>query len=125
MNQKIELTKYLLTELNIGSNEKKLKKYLAAWWYNTRKKDVGGLRLTKEGFETLTHLGIKSHRVKFQEEMEYTNQLVIWLDHFIDCPWFVTPREIFVFNDRMAVQLVLFSGNIVKFSQAKAESLKT
>jgi hypothetical protein len=35
----------------------------------------------------------------------------------------LTNREIYVFNDKMAVQLVLFSGNIAKFSTAKAKSL--
>ena len=125
MNQKIKLTQYLLDELGLEGDEKNLKKYLNTWWYNTRKKETGGLRLTTEGFEALIQSGFKSHKVRFDEPIEYTNQLIIQLDHFIDCPWYVTPKFIYVFNDKMAVQLVLFSGNIARFSQAKAESLKT
>jgi hypothetical protein len=126
MNQKIKLTEYLLDELGLADGDKKtLKKYLNTWWYNTRKKETGGLRLTTEGFEALTQSGFKSHKVRFDDPIEYTNQLIIQLDHFIDCPWYITPKFIYVFNDKMAVQLVLFSGNIARFGQAKAESLKS
>jgi hypothetical protein len=62
---------------------------------------------------------------KISSYYNYNNQEIIWLDNFIDCPWFLTKKEIFVFGEKMAVQLVLFSGNIKKFAHAKAENLKS
>jgi DNA polymerase elongation subunit (family B) len=67
----------------------------------------------------------KAYKVKFDQPVEYTNQLIIQLDNFIDCPWHVSNKAIHVFSEKMAVQLVLFSGNIAKFSSAKAKNLKS
>ena len=124
MNQKIDITKYVADQMGLGTDDRIIRRLVATWWQNTRKKDKGGLRLTEKGFECLSE-HIKSHKVRFQEEFIYSNQLVIWLDHFIDCPWYLTNKAIFVFDDKIAIQLVLFSGNIEKFSRAKARSLKS
>ena len=63
--------------------------------------------------------------VRFEEELKlkFSNQLVLRLDKFITCPWYITHRAVWVFDDKMAIQLVLFSGNIEKFTTAKAKSL--
>ena len=123
MNQKIKITKYIAEQFNLPTDDKSIKKLIPAWWFNPRKKEIGGLRLTDEGFARATaHL--KSYKVMFDEPVEYTNQLIIWLDHFINCPWYVTKKEIFVFNEKMAVQLVLFSGNITRYGAAKAKKPK-
>lgn len=124
MNQKIELTTYVAKQSNLPADDKSVKKLIPQWWQNPRMKTTGGLRLTDEGFARFT-TQLKAHRVRFDQPVEYTNQLIIQLDNFIDCPWYVSNREIFVFSERMAVQLVLFSGNIAKFSSAKAKSLKS
>lgn len=123
MKQKIEVTKYVAEQLKLATDEKSIKKLIPVFWQNPRDKEKGGLRLTDKGFEKLKEADIKVHRVRFEEPVQYTNQLIIWLDNFIDCPWYVTNREIFVFSEKMAVQLVLFSGNIAKFSAAKAKKL--
>ena len=124
MNQKIEITKYIADQYNLASDDKSLRKLVSLWWVNPRKKAKGGLRLTDEGFARLS-AHIKFHKVKFTEgPIEYNNQLILQLDNFINCPWYTTKKEIFVTNDKMAVQLVLFSGNIARFSHAKAESIK-
>lgn len=125
MNQKFEITKKVLESLGLTADEKRVKQTIPVWWVNPRKKEKGGLRLTEQGFNCLQQADIKAHQIKFEKPIVYTNQLVIRLDNFIDCPWYVTHREIFVFSEKMAVQLVLFSGNISKFSSAKAESLKS
>jgi len=125
MNLKNDLTKYVAEQLGLSTEEKFLKKLTPVWWQNPRNKSKGGLRLTEKGFECLQQADIKVHRVRFEEPIHYTNQLIIWLDNFIDCPWYVTHKEIYVFEEKMAVQLVLFSGNIVKFSTAKAKNLKS
>jgi hypothetical protein len=124
MNQKVEITRYLANTLDPAVDKKTLKKYLNTWWYNTRLKEKGGLRLTDKGFETLTQAGFESHRVKFQQPIEYTNRLIIQLENFITCPWYVTARCIYVFDDKMAVQLVMFGGDLAKYGQVRANSIK-
>jgi hypothetical protein len=122
MNQKTEITKYIAEQEQLPADEKSIRKLVALWWKNPRNKEKGGLKLTDEGFARLTKY-LKVHRVRFEDEVEYTNQLILRLDNFITCPWYVTRKEVFVFDDKMAVQLVLFSGNITRFSSAKAKSL--
>lgn len=124
MNQKTNITKYVAEQSNLPTDDKSLRKLIRDWWINPRQKVKGGLRLSDDGFVRLT-TQFKSYKVKFDEPVDYTNQLIIRLDNFIDCPWYLTKKEIYVFNDKMAVQLVLFSGNIAKFSTAKAKSLKS
>jgi hypothetical protein len=121
MNQKIEITKYVMTHQGVEITGKTIKQYIRTLWRNIRIKETGGLQLTEQGFNSLLDSDIKAHRVAFQETIDYTNQVIIWLDHFIDCPWYITKKEIYVFNEKTAVQLVLFSGNITRFSAAKAQ----
>jgi hypothetical protein len=124
VNQKIEITKYIAEQAGLGTDERLIRKLNAAWWQNPRKKIKGGLKLTEQGFDILSrYLGY--HKVRFETPPEIiTSQLVLRLDNLITCPWYLTRREVYVFDDKMAVQLVLFSGNIVKFVDAKAENLK-
>jgi hypothetical protein len=122
MDLKTELTRYVAEQAGLPTDEKSIRKLIPVWWQNPRKRDPGGLKLTDEGFARLTAY-VKAHRVRFEEEVEYTNQLILRLDRFITCPWYVKKKDVFVFNEKMAVQLVLFSGNIAKFSTAKAKSL--
>lgn len=124
MNQKTNITKYVVSQSGLSTDDKHIRLFIATWWYSTRKKDQGGLRLTEQGFECISKY-IKSYKVRFQEEFHYNNQLIIRLDRFITCPWYLKNKEIYVFDDKMAIQLVLFGGNIEKFSTAKAKSLKS
>ena len=119
MNQKIEITKKILELLTLDSDEQSVKKIIPIWWCSTRKKSQGGLQLTIKGFEAIRQAGIKEYRIKFLEPIEYSNKVIIWLDKYIDCPFFIQNEQIFVFSERMAVQLMLFSGNIYKFGAAK------
>jgi len=121
INQKIEITKYIAEKLELATDEKNIRKFLSLWWQNPRYKKKGGLRLTDEGFARLTSQ-ITCHRVRFENQLEYTGKLVLEMDNLIECPWYIGKRDIFVFNDKMAVQLVLFSGDISKFTRAKTKS---
>lgn len=124
-SRKIDITKYVAEQEGLATEEPHLKKLLPKWWQNPRLKSTGGMRLTDEGFARLTKY-FTAHRVKFEEtrtQLKFTNQMILRLENFITCPWYITNREVWVFDDRMAVQLVLFSGNIEKFTSAKARSL--
>jgi hypothetical protein len=123
MNQKIEITKYIAEQEKLSTDPNSIKKYLRLWWQNPRSKEVGGLKLTEQGFNLISKY-IKSYEIRYENKFQYTNQLILRLDNYITCPWFTTERGIYVFNETMAIQMVLFSGNIQKFSSAKARSLE-
>ena len=128
MNPKYEITKVVLESLGLPADEKRIKKTIPTWWFSTRIKDKGGLRLTEQGFDCLRKADIKCYEVKFDEPIVATNELIIWIDQNIDCPFFLTNRQIWVFGERTAIQLVLFSGNIAKLHRAQkrfAEKQKT
>jgi hypothetical protein len=125
MNQKIEITKQILNILGIESDETRIRKTIPVWWYSTRKKDHGGLRLTDLGFQAFQKAGIKTYKIKVEDQIHFTNQLIIWIDRFIDCPFYIKNKDIYVFSEKMAVQLVLFSGNVYQYSSAKARTLSS
>lgn len=120
MDYKVTLTKTFLDQLGMPSDDKNIKKFLSIFWQNPRKKGTCGLRLTDVGFVTLTEkLDIKAYPIRFPKETEWTSQLVVRLDKYIDCPYYVSKHTIYLFSEKMAVQLVLFSGDITKFGRSK------
>ena len=123
MNQKIEITKKVLELQGITPDDDRVKKTIPTWWFSTRSKEKGGLRLTEQGFECFQKAGITSHKIRFEKPIVVTNQVLIWFDQLIDCPFYITSKEIHVFNDKIAVQLVLFSGNIERYVRARANKL--
>ena len=122
---KQELTKLISTQLGWPADEKSLAKNHSIIWQNPRKKAQGGQRLTDEGFTVFTEqMDLKSYDIEFPKDFTLTNQVTIWLDRFIDGPYYITKKSIVVFKEKTAVQLVLFSGDVQKFGIAKAMSLK-
>lgn len=125
MKIKEEITNKVLSLLNPNATQKDIEESLNTWWFNKRKKINGGLRLTDKGYIAFIEAGIKDHLIKFDEPITFTNQLTIWLDQQIDCPFFLTNKEIVVFGEKTAVQLVLFSGNVSRFVSIKAKNLRS
>lgn len=120
MNWKETYTKLFLKELGHSINETSLKEYMPLWWQNTRNKGSGGLRLTDEGLETLTKIGLAVYEIPFPKEMTLTTQVIIFLDQFIDCPYYLSKQSITVTNEKKAVELTLFSGDLRKYGIVKA-----
>lgn len=125
MNPKFKITKVVLESLGLEPTDKRIKETIPTWWSNPRQKEKGGLRLTDQGFECFQKADIKFYRVQFDQKLSYTNQLVIWLDRYIDCPFYITNKEIYVFDEKMAIQLVLFSGNVSQFTSVKAKNAES
>jgi hypothetical protein len=123
MDQRIEITRVVLESIGLDATEKRVKETLPIWWQNPRQKDSGGLRLTDQGYTCLKQADIKDYKIDLPKEIEWTNQLIIRMDQFIDCPFYLTKKAIYVFGEKMAVQLVLFSGNIQKYGLSKAMSV--
>lgn len=122
MSQKIEITKKILEIICPENSEKYFKNCIQTWWTNPRQKEKGGLQLTAEGYSAFIKADIKPYHIGFTESPQYTSQLILRLDQLVDTPFYIGKKEVVVFDERMAVQLVLFSGNIFQFTSVKAKS---
>lgn len=123
-NKKLEITKYVMNCLEISDKQHNLKNHLRLWWKNTRQKNKGGLALTGQGFAALSNADIRYYRINFAENLEFESKIILGLDNFIDCPFYITKKEIYVFDEFTAVQMILFEGNIKKFIGAKLDNSK-
>ena len=93
------------------------------WWQNVRESyQARSLRLTKQGFEMLESIDLKIYTVKFPQKIIFTPQTYLWLDEFVDCPYFVDKAKIIVTMEKMALQLMLFAGDVTKYGLARAMS---
>jgi hypothetical protein len=120
MDIKEKLTKTFLEKANTIADDKTLKKYMQIIWKNTRLKGNRSMGLTHAGFLFLKNkVNLKFYEIKLTEDLVLTNQLVIWLDQHLDCPHYLGKNAIFVTKERVAVQLILFDGNLYKFGKSK------
>lgn len=104
-----------------GINSEDVDQYKKSWWYNFRSKNAGGLRLTEEGLNFIsTQAEIKTYKVEFPKDFSITPQVLVWLDNFIDSPYYITKKYMIVLKEKAAFELYLFSGDIKKFGYAKA-----
>jgi len=121
MNWKETYTKIFLKQADKTINDATVTEYLPRWWQNTRNKETGGLRLTEEGLDFIMHnIKLQTYEVPYPADFELTTNSVIWLDNFIDCPYYIGRKSIIVTNEKKAVELTLFSGDIRKFGITKA-----
>jgi hypothetical protein len=120
MNWKETYTKIFLKQLDKSSDDTTVKQYMPLWWQNTREKDNGGLRLTEAGYDIVKQIELATYDIPYPPEMPLTTQVIIFLDQFIDCPYYLTNRSITVTNEKKAVELTLFSGDMRKYGLSKA-----
>lgn len=121
MNWKETYTKIFLKQAEKAITEATLQEYMPIWWQNTRNKSEGGLRLTDEGYRFITEeLHLETYSVPYPKDFELTTQTIIFLDKFIDCPYYMDKRCIVVTNEKKALELHLFSGDIRKYGLSKA-----
>ena len=121
MNWKDTYTKIFLKSLSIAVTEATLKEYMPKWWQNTRSKDEGGLRLTDEGLRVVVEdIQLTTYDVPYPKDFEITTQTIIFLDKFISCPYYMGRRSITVTDEKKALELHLFSGDIRKYGLTKA-----
>ena len=114
-------TKIFLKAWDKSTDEANLKLYSRTWWQNNRTKDTGGLRLTDKGYEFLISiLELREYEIPFTEPIELSPQTIIFLDRFIDCPYYLTDMSITVFSEKKSFELMLFSDDIRKFGIIKA-----
>lgn len=121
MNIKDTYTSVFLEAAGVQTTDKVFKEYRAAWWFNFRNKDSGGLRLTEQGLDFIEkYAKIKTYKIDFPSDFSITPQVLIWLDRYIDSPFFITKKSITVMKEKAAFELYLFSGDIRKIGYNKA-----
>ena len=123
MNWKETYTKIFLKNANISIGENTLKEYMPMWWKNSRSKNFGGLRLTDEGTTFIKEkLQLQTYDVPFPNDFNLTTQVIIFLDKYLDTPYYLADDGVIVTNEKKAMELMLFSGDIRKYGLNKALS---
>jgi hypothetical protein len=123
MDIKDTYTQVFLQAANLEADLETIKKHKSIWWWNFRNKETGGLRLTEEAVTFIEeHAKIKTYKINFPDEFAITPQILIWLDNFIDSPFYITKKYIVVLKEKAAFELYLFSGDIRKLGYNKALS---
>lgn len=103
--------------------EKNISDLRTIWWWNVRNKTDGGLRLTESALKFIEERAeIKIYKIEFPKEFSITPQVLLWLDQFIESPYYIDRRSISVLREKSAFELYLFSGDVKKMGYSKAMS---
>ena len=123
MDRKTAYTRTFMQLLEQPIHDETVKTNYYTWWQNVRESyQARSLRLTKQGFEMLESIELKTYTIKFPQKIIFTPQTYLWLDEFVDCPYFVNKSKIIVTMEKMALQLMLFAGDVTKYGLARAMS---
>lgn len=116
-------TRIFLQAADLAVTDRSMKEYKAVWWYSFRNKHAGGLRLTEQALTFIEQYAkIKTYKIEFPPEFAFTPQVLIWLDKFIDSPFFVNKKHIIVMKEKAAFELYLLSGDVRKLGHNRAMS---
>jgi hypothetical protein len=123
MDTKTAYTRTFMDLLELPIHDESIKTNYYTWWQNVRESyQARSLRLTKSGLEVINKSDIKIYTIKFPDKIVFTPQTYLWLDEFVDCPYYVDKKQIHVTMEKMALQLMMFSGDITKYGLARAMS---
>jgi hypothetical protein len=121
VDSKDAYTRVFLQAAELPIDSDTVKQYRSVWWWSFREKTQGGLRLTEQALQFIEEYAkIKTYKVDFPKDFAITPQVLIWLDNFIESPYFITKKYIVVLRERAAFELYLFSGDIRKMGYNKA-----
>ena len=123
MDVKTAYTRTFLMLKDQPTHDESVKASYFAWWQNVRESyQARSLRLTKLGLEWIQSCDIKCYEIKFPAKIIFSPQTYLWLDEFVDCPYYVDKKRILVTMEKMALQLMMFAGDITKYGLARAMS---
>lgn len=123
---KLEITRQLIAnDEDFKDNPKALNMLYRAWWVNWRSAEDRRFRLTDKGYTYFKDTrDIKFFNVKIPLEQIITNKIIIDLDRFITCPYYFDDVNLYVTDDKVALQLVLFDGDLSRFGTAKRQTIE-
>ncbi len=125
MDIKQKYTRVILNAAGRDFSDESVAKYKKIWWWSSRIKATGGLRLTDEAIKFISeNTDIKQYKVEFPKEFGITPQVLVWLDHYISTPFHITKKHITVLTEREAFELYMLSGDIRKLGHNKALNKK-
>jgi|TARA_B100001094_G_scaffold113063_1_gene109001 hypothetical protein len=123
MDVKDNYTNIFLKAAELDITAELVKSKRMEWWWNVRVKNDGGLRLTDQAMDFIKNESeIKIYKIDFPKDFSITPQILLWLDKFIDSPYYITKRTISVLKEKAAFELYLFSGDVQKLGYNKALS---
>ena len=115
------LTRIFLDQWGKCSDDANVKLYSRQWWQSSRVGKQTAYRLSDDGFEFLTNvLELKSYEIPFTDTIEISPQTIVFLERYMDCPYYLTYKSITVFSERKCVELYFFSDDIRRYGLAKA-----
>ena len=115
------LTKIFLQQWNKSIDEANVTLYSRQWWQSNRANKKNAFRLSDDGYDFLYNtLEIKEYDVPFTEPIELSPQTIIFLERYMDSPYYLTNESITVFTERKSFELYMFSDDIRKFGLIKA-----
>ena len=115
------LTKIFLQQWGKSTDDANVSMYSRVWWQSNRANKQNAFRLTDKGCEFLiSGLGLQDYEIPFTEPIELSPQTIIFLERYIDCPYYLTNQSISVFSERKSFELFMFSDDIRKFGLVKA-----
>jgi hypothetical protein len=115
------LTKIFLQQWGKTIDETNVNMYSRTWWQSNRVGKTNAFRLSDKGYEFLiSELNLKEYEIPFTEPIELSPQTIIFLERYIDCPYYLTNQSITVFSEKKSFELYLFSDDIRKFGLIKA-----
>jgi hypothetical protein len=122
-----DITEAILNGMGLPHTAEDIRKHSGEWWANPARTSRS-LQLTKTGFDIFNKVEIKFFRVDLPPatDLTLTGQFHLDLIRSMTCPFFVNfkKRSIYVTDDKIAVQLVLYGGNINQFVKIKAQTRK-
>ncbi len=114
------LTKIFLQQWGKSLDDANVSMYSRTWWQSNRS-GKNSFRLSDKGYEFLiSELGLVEYEIPFTEPIELSPQTIIFLERYIDCPYYLTTQSITVFSEKKSFELYLFSDDIRKFGLIKA-----
>lgn len=121
MISKETYTKIFLQQKEKSIDNANVKHHMYKWWQSHRNKEVGGLRLSEDGYEFLTNdLELQSYEIPFTEPIDLSPQTIIFFDRNMDSPYYLTNQSIAVFSEKKSFELMMFSDDIRKYGLVKA-----
>lgn len=92
-------------------------------WVDPRNNHM--LRLSENGFKAFQEAEIKAYQVKFPKEFKMfnilTNQWILDLHRHVKHPFYLTEKAIMLFNQKEAVELILYGGELGNYVQTKKQ----